>query len=206
MRKIDIDQQRPAPGDWTGAGLLALRPARGCGFTLVELLFVLALACVLVGVALPGFQALVAHQQFRAAVNDMFAAIDLTRSLALGRGSPVSLAPLDAGGTAWEKGWVVFIDSNANSRPDLGDEVIFRQGPVAEGMTIRSRFTSGTSPHYIAYNGAGRGCKTGNSQAAHWGTVTLEYGEQVRHIKMNMLGRVRVCDPHAPAPGCNAAD
>lgn len=176
------------------------------GFQLLELLIVLALVCVLAGVALPGFQSLLAHQQLRAAVNDLFAAINLTRSLALARGSPVSLAPLDAGGAAWEKGWVVFIDSNANSRPDAGDEEIFRQGPVAEGITIRSRFGSGTPPHYISYNGAGRGCKTGNSQAAHFGAVTVEFGEQVRQIKINMLGRVRVCDPAAPAPGCSAAD
>lgn len=174
------------------------------GFTLIELLIGLAVASVLAGLALPAFQSLIARQQLRAAVNDLFGAIDLTRSVAMARGSPVSLAPLEPGGAAWEKGWVVFVDRNANSRPDAGDEEIFRQGPVAEGMTIRSRFSSSTMPHYIAYNGAGRGCKTGNSQAAHFGTVTLEFGEQVRHIKMNMLGRVRVCDPRAQATGCSA--
>lgn len=171
----------------------------------MELMVALAIIAVLASGALPSFQSLLQRQRMRTAANDLVAAIDLTRSQAIGRGSPVVLAPIDPDGTAWEQGWIVFIDSNANRRPDAGEEEIFRQEQVADGITIRSRFSSGAAAQYLAYNGAGRSCQTGNSQAAQFGTLTLEFGEQRKHIKINMLGRVRLCDPRTQPATCTGA-
>jgi type IV fimbrial biogenesis protein FimT len=59
----------------------------------------------------------------------------------------------------------------------------------------------------FAYNGAGRSCAAGNSLAAHWGTLSPVQGRATRNIKINMLGRVRGCDPQVQTSGCdNAAD
>jgi type IV fimbrial biogenesis protein FimT len=65
-------------------------------------------------------------------------------------------------------------------------------------------FTNSARPYYIAYNGAGRSCADGNSAAARWGTVSLYHGGHIRRIKINMLGRARVCDPARDA-GCDGA-
>jgi type IV fimbrial biogenesis protein FimT len=175
------------------------------GFTLTELMIALAVVAILAGMASPEFQSMIARQQMRAAVNDLATAIDLTRSLAIARGSVVVLAPADPAGEAWEQGWSVFTDRNGNSRRDPGEELIFEERPAAAGMHIRSAFSSSTGPEYVAYNGAGRGCQSDNSQAARWGTLTLEFGTQRRLIKINMLGRVRVCDPKTQ-PSCTGAD
>jgi type IV fimbrial biogenesis protein FimT len=37
-----------------------------------------------------------------------------------------------------------------------------------------------------------------------WGTVSLFHGGHIRRIKINMLGRARVCDP-ARDTGCDGA-
>lgn len=177
-------------------------PARGT--TLVELLIVLVLAGVLLGAALPSYRGLIERMQLRAAVNDLFAAIDLTRSQAIARGSRVVLAPLEPAGADWRLGWVVFIDQNANRRPDPSEPRLFEQGPVADGIAISSNFSSGAAPFFIAYNSAGRSCAAGSSLTARWGTLTLVQGRSTRHIKINMLGRVRVCDPQQDA-GCGGA-
>ncbi|CAN7471131.1 GspH/FimT family pseudopilin [Pseudoduganella sp. LjRoot289] len=166
----------------------------------------LVVAGVLAGSAVPSLQGMLQKQQLRAALNDVLGAIALTRSLAIARGGVVLMVPSDPAGAAWAQGWTVFADRNANRRPDPGEERIAIQQPLGDGIRLASRFTSGTGAQYLAYNAAGRSCQAGNSQAARWGTLTLEAGEHRRLIKINMLGRVRVCDPIAQPDICTSAD
>ena len=174
-------------------------PSRGRwrrGHTLLELLAVLAIAALLMSLGLPALSELLARQHLRATATDLFSAIELTRAQAMARGRRVLLMPAGAGGADWRQGWLVFIDRNNNLAYDGGDELLLRQAPLPDGMSVSFVFTSGTAaPLYIAYNSAGRSCSATNSMAARWGTLSLIFGKQERHIKINMLGRVRVCDP-----------
>ena len=111
--------------------------------------------------------------------------------------------PAGSGGLDWRLGWLVFVDRNGNLVYDAGDELLLRQGPLAAGIEVRFGFTSGAKPLYIAYNGAGRSCSASNALAARWGTLSLILGNQARHIKINMLGRVRVCDPQRDTVNCS---
>lgn len=172
------------------------------GVSLVELLVVLVLAGILLGAAASAYHDVMRRQQLRVAVNDLVAAIDLTRSHAIARGGPVMLGPLEGNGTDWTKGWVVFVDDNGNRRPDAGEQRLFQHGPLADGMTVASAFSSGGTPLYIAYNGAGRSCNASNSLSARWGTLSLARGDDARNIKINMLGRLRVCDPAIDPTNC----
>ena len=178
------------------------RPCRA-GHTLLEMLAVLSIAALLMAAALPSLQHMLARQQVRAAATDLFSAIELTRAQAMARGQRVLLMPAGPGGMDWRTGWLVFIDRNASLAFDDGDELLFRQGPLAAGITVQFAFSSATAPLYIAYNGAGRSCSATNSLAARWGTLSLILGKQLRHIKINMLGRVRVCDPQQQAANCS---
>lgn len=175
------------------------------GVTLIELLIVLVLAGILLGVAVPAFQDILRRQRLRIATNDLLAAIDLTRSQAIARGSRVLMAPIESPGDDWRRGWAVFVDRNGNRRPDAGEPLIYRHGPLGDDMRLVSRFTSGAAPLYLAYNAAGRACSADNSLAARWGTLSLTQGEDARNIKINMLGRVRVCDPATEPATCSGA-
>ncbi|MDC8760570.1 GspH/FimT family pseudopilin [Janthinobacterium fluminis] len=179
-----------------------MKRARRGAFTLVELMVVLSIAAILLAAGVPGFGDMLARQQLRTTVVDLFAAISLTRSQAIARGGRVMLMPLDPAGIDWRRGWAVFVDRNASISLDPGDELIFRQGPVADGIAIDAVFSSPHPSAYLAYNGAGRSCSAGNSMAARWGSLSLTLGKQTRHIKINMLGRVRVCDPQAEPLAC----
>jgi type IV fimbrial biogenesis protein FimT len=172
------------------------------GVSLVELLVVLVLAGILLGAAASAYQDVMRRQQLRVAVNDLVAAIDLTRSHAIARGGPVMLGPLEVSGTDWAKGWVVFVDGNGNRRPDADEQRLFQHGPLPEGMTVVSAFSSGGAPLYIAYNGAGRSCAASNSLSARWGTLSVTRGDDARNIKINMLGRLRICDPAKDPVNC----
>ena len=170
------------------------------------MLVALVVAAVLAASAAPDMRAMLQKQQLRGALNDLLSAVSLTRSLPIARGGVVLMIPADPGGGAWERGWTVFIDRNGNRLLDPGEERIAVQQPLAEGVHLASRFTSGAGAQYLAYNAAGRSCQAGNSLAARWGTLTLETGAHRRLIKINMLGRVRVCDPIAQPDICTSAD
>ncbi|WP_256077707.1 GspH/FimT family protein [Massilia sp. YIM B04103] len=181
--------------------MLALKGRRP-GFSLLELLLVLAVATLLLGIAAPSFRSVIEGQRLRVATADLLSAIHLARSQAIARGRTVLLA---ASGADWTQGWQVFIDRNANQRRDAGEELLARHDPLPQGLRSDSKFSSPASPPYIAYNMAGRGCAAANSQAARWGTLTLELGGQRRRIVINMLGRARLCDPLGEPAACGAA-
>ena len=169
--------------------------AAGAGFSLVETLVVLTIAAVLLGIAAPDLRALLRSQQLKAAAGDLLGAINLTRAQALARGRQVRLMPLDPAGRDWSRGWTVFQDSDGDGEPGPGDELIAVHGALAPGIATDFAFTSPAPPYYIAYNGAGRSCSETSSAAARWGTLSLFHGDAIRRIKINMLGRARVCDP-----------
>jgi len=176
------------------------RPGRAGGHTLIELLIVLVLAGVLLGMAAPSFQQSLQRMRLQSAVNDLVAAIDLTRAQAIARGGKVTMAPA---GELWHSGWLVFIDSNANRHLDSDETLLYQHAPLHDSINIADKFTSGGTPTYIAYNAAGRTCSATSSLTARWGTLSIKQGQQSRNVKINMLGRVRVCDPATDSGDCS---
>ena len=173
---------------------------RRAGYSLLELMVVLAIAAVLMGLASPEMRDLIRRQRLNSAVADLYGAIDLARSQAIARGSRVQLVPLEPAGINWSRGWVVFVDADGDRRPGPGEEVIASHGAIDEGIVVSFNFTSNKQPYYIAYNAAGRSCSDASSGAARWGTLSLHQDGEIRRIRINMLGRARVCNP-AREPG-----
>jgi type IV fimbrial biogenesis protein FimT len=174
-----------------------MKPARfdDAGFSLVELLAALAVAGVLLGLGIPGFLDLVRAQQLKAASADLAGSIGLARAQALARGEVVKVLPHGADGADWTRGWTVFLDRDGNGQPGPGDAILAEHGPLPQGAAADFSFTASAPPYYIAYNGAGRSCRDTNPAAARYGTLSLFYGGRIRRIKINMLGRARLCDP-----------
>ena len=169
------------------------------GFSLVEMMVALSIAAILLGAGVPGFRTLIHSQQITSATNDLFAAVNLARSEAIHRGTRVDLVP--AGGTDWSRGWVVFIDGNGNQTPDAGEKVIFSHGPVPDGITVRAKFTD-SSRQYLAYTAVGRTRVNAGSHTPQMGSFSIALDEQVREIRINLLGRPRVCNPAIRLSSC----
>jgi len=91
------------------------------GFTLVELLVVLAIAAILLAVGVPSFSYVVDRNRVAGEVNEMLADLALTRSEALARRGRVIMCrttnPADPNAicssstTDWNAGWIVFVDN-----------------------------------------------------------------------------------------------
>ena len=170
----------------------------GSGFTLIELVVAMSVAVILFTVAAPGFTGIIRDMQMSSATNDFFAAINLARAEAVQRGARVDMVPEDED---WASGWVVFVDGNGNRRPDTGDVIIFRHGPAPKGMQITAKLTDSTV-QYLAYNGSGRTRTHANAYRTQFGTITFELGDKVRKIKLNFIGRARICNPETDPHTC----
>jgi type IV fimbrial biogenesis protein FimT len=85
----------------------AMRPSRNrsTGFTVVELMVALVILVVLLALAAPAFDKIVANQRVRNASFDMFSALNYARSEAVKRGVPISLSAGATSNGAWTTGW-----------------------------------------------------------------------------------------------------
>jgi type IV fimbrial biogenesis protein FimT len=182
------------------------RPARAPGgphgVSLVEMMIVLFIIGILLAIVVPSFEKMLRTQRLNTGTDELFAAINFARAQAIAHNARVALAPSDPAGDDFAQGWVVFIDHKGSLRPGGPADILASHGPLASTIQIGAELSSQHGPSYLAYNGAGRSCTIDNSMAAHWGTLSLFDGEQVRRIKINMLGRARVCNPASAKTGC----
>jgi type IV fimbrial biogenesis protein FimT len=201
MPATDPDQHGTPQRHRPREKLLALAAWRH-GVSLIELMMALAVASILFSSAMPDMRQTIEAIQLRSSAADLLAAIHETRAEAMSRGQIVTLL---ANNGDWNQGWSIIVDSNANRVLDPGERLLKWHRSVPKAVEVRSGFTDPTAPFYIAYNSAGRSCRPAHPKAANFGTISLIAGEQQRNIKINMLGRVRLCDPARESP-CTGVD
>ena len=166
------------------------------GFTLVELLVVLAVGSLLLSVAVPSMNAMLNSQKSISTVNALFASLNLTRSEAIKRNARAVLCKTADGQSCthnggWEQGWILFHDANNNAVLDAGETVIHRQGPVPAGVRL-----TGNLPvaHYVSYTPSGAAKLPSGAFQAGTFTVCLASasGADVRQIVLSSTGRARM--------------
>jgi type IV fimbrial biogenesis protein FimT len=113
--------------------LTATNPASG--FTLFELLIVMLIVGVLTSIAIPSFQYVTSINRVSSEDNALLGDLQYARAEAIKEGQTVTACVANAAGTAcagglgtaWNAGWIVFTDVNANQTVDAGDTVWRRQ-------------------------------------------------------------------------------
>jgi type IV fimbrial biogenesis protein FimT len=115
------------------------------GFTVLELMFVCAIAALLAGVAAPGFREYSLNARRTGQVNELVHALHASRSAAIRGGLPVVLCKSSDGSqctpaaAGWDEGWIAFVnrDSDSPAAVDADEPILLRQ-PRVEGISIRA--------------------------------------------------------------------
>ncbi|WP_189359166.1 GspH/FimT family pseudopilin [Undibacterium squillarum] len=162
------------------------------GFSMVELMIVVAITGILMALAMPAYRDFINRQQMQAAALEFYAAVNLTRAEAIKRGDQVTMAAAD--GADWKSGWTIFLDANNNLRRDSGEQIIMTHDALPATLAVASAFTDATAP-YISYTGNGRSRTKASVFQPQAGTVSFTAVNMTRRIKVNFLGRARMCDP-----------
>jgi len=116
------------------------------GFTLLELMIVVAIAGLLLAVGVPAMGNFIRNSRITGAANDVMAGLHFTRSEAIKRRQPVTLCTsansLDPNPTcadsAFLTGWIAFVDVNQDAVVDAGDTVLMQHEAMNDQITARS--------------------------------------------------------------------
>jgi type IV fimbrial biogenesis protein FimT len=168
----------------------------GCaGFSLVELMVVVAMAAILLTLAAPAFSGLVTSIRLSTGINALFSSLILARSEAIKHNSRAvvcksasGLACTTSGG--WDQGWIVFHDANNNAALDVGEALISRVQALPKLIRL-----IGNSPvsNYVSFTPMGTTSYTSGAFQAGTLTVCQESAVPVeaRQIVISSAGRPR---------------
>jgi type IV fimbrial biogenesis protein FimT len=184
------------------------------GFTLVELMIVMAIAGILFAVAAPGMRAYISNSSSNSLSSTVLIDIMYARNHAISNSvivkmiphgnDPAAIDPADslaslfnpnADGVNWGLGWTIFVDNNNNDIPDLGELVLRNHSSFGPGAHI----SSGPGGHIgappqgvfdritpIGFNPSGTSIRAGVLTIATFGCA----GDNARTIQINQIGQV----------------
>ncbi|MFO7765601.1 MAG: GspH/FimT family pseudopilin [Pelovirga sp.] len=153
------------------------------GFTLLELLTVLAIMGILVVIAIPSFSRLTQGTQVGSAVNDLVASINYARNAAITRGTLVTVCKsndsqtCDTSEIGWQQGWIVYY------LDDTGAMQILRvYGESSGPVTMEGNFHVKNRLRYQA---------SGFMPGVSNGTISAKIDDRQVNIIISNTGRVR---------------
>lgn len=136
------------------------RYRRQQGFTVIELMTVIAIALILTMIAVPSFMDSMRRNAVTGRVNELLGALQIARSEAVTRNGTVTFCIMDAddeevcdAGGSLADGWLVFsdVDGDAVMEPGLGGDVILASSSDDES----DQFTFDPSAPAITFGAMG---------------------------------------------------
>lgn len=106
------------------------------GFTLIEILVVMAVAAILLTVGVPSMRSMVLNNRLVTETNGLVGDVQLARSEAAKRNARTGIcsstdaaaaSPTCASTTAWAAGWFSYVDTNSNGAYDDGTDTVLRR-------------------------------------------------------------------------------
>jgi type IV fimbrial biogenesis protein FimT len=190
---------------------------KSLGYTLIELMTMLAVVSILVTVGLPLMNVFFESNRMISNTNDLVAGLNIARSEAIKQQMRVTLCQSSnttscTGTNQWEDGWIVFQDPNGNATVDAGERILrLNAGADGQQVTIRSNdvnnlivssvtFTSRGLPKALnggSQSGTFRICDNRGRKVNADGTTTVARG-----VNLSPSGKVRSTNQLADIASC----
>lgn len=171
------------------------------GFTLIELMVVIAIVAVLTTLAVPSFKYMIQSNAMSGAVNTFLADMRYARSEAIRRGGNVVMCRSDApeatspvcgtgsgpGSNGWVSGWIIFHDLNPNDGARVATDTLLRvQSPITTLDSIVEEHPVNT----FRFTATGR-MNLSSATQLQFGGDRFD-GEMQRVLCVNLSGRARI--------------
>lgn len=171
------------------------------GFTLVELMIVVAIAAILLGVGVPSLKDWTSESKMRNRAESIQQGLSLAKSQAMARNWFASFTVTPDGG--WTVACAPAKDDNANGVEDSGDCIFTRT--VRGGDISQSAYTQAVAPLSATTVTFGpMGTVVANRDAGPSASLqrvdfTPSSGPRSVRVQVNAGGQVKLCEPSAAA-------
>lgn len=173
---------RSSDGDW-----------RAAGFTVIEVLIVVAIAAIATAVVVPTFLSTIRANRLDAAGAELRAALRLARSEAVKRATLVVAEPINP--SDWAGGLRIYVDADLD--PSTGytssRDTVVRENALRHAVLT----TSPGAPARVAFDAVGRNVALGATASARTpiaSTIQLCASAQGRRVDINPAGFVGSVD------------
>lgn len=128
--------------------MVSLPGRRARGFTMPELMAVLAIIVIMAAIASPSLGSLVDGQRVRSASSDVFTSLLRARSEAIRRNTEVTVRPVTT--SHWEAGWTIPDPANSAAFFERHDAILKAtiSGPASVVYLSNGRVKGSTAPSF----------------------------------------------------------
>ena len=172
-------------------------PVKTQGFTLIELMVVLALAAIIATFAVPSFQSAMARQKLNLAASDLLVSAMQARSEAIKNNRQAIVQPVSSD-SDWSQGWRIYVDMDNSKTYNEGDFLVTTVPAAASSVKLYE--TPTLDPNFIGFDA--NGFALGSNAGRIVFSSSILGSAYRKGVVIARTGRARICTTQPGSNGC----